>query len=493
MMDDLALAYDLGTGGCKAALWTSEPRMLAETVVAYPTLHPAPGRSEQRPADWWDAVIAATRALLTKVPGADARIAGIALSGQSLGVVQVDAGGRLIGAATPIWSDARGDSTAVFETIDEEDWYRRTGNGFGASLYPLFKAQTLRREDPVGWRRTRALLGSKDWINLRLTGRTATDHSMASGSGAYSLAHGDYDADLVNAGDLDAGLFPSPRESHDAVGELLPDPAGALGLPPGIPVFAGAVDNAAMALGSRATAEGRIYAALGSSSWITVSSAQPVVDVATRPYVFRHAIPGMHVSALSTFSSGTSLDWLHRLLAPGRAVEDFIDSALASTPGSNGAVFVPTLAGGTPTEGGPGARGAFAGLELGTAPADLIRACLEGVAFSLDRSLRLMRTLSGSEDDLLISGGGSRSAVWNAIYADILGTPLVRTDVEQQAATLGAAAIVFVGLGTWQDYSPTDRAHTVAERILPKHPDAYARARARFEAAVAGIAALPPL
>ena len=492
-MADLALAYDLGTGGCKASLWTPEPRMLAEAVVAYPTLHPAPGRSEQRPEDWWNAIITSTRALLAEVPDAATRIAGVALSGQSLGVVQVDGDGRLVSERTPIWSDARGETRAVFDSVDETEWYRRTGNGFGAALYPLFKAQTLRRENPEGWRRTRALLGSKDWINLRLTGRTSTDHSMASGSGAYALAVGGYDTALLAAAGLDGELFPAPQESHEMVGELLPEAATALRLRAGIPVFTGAVDNAAMALGSRATAEGRIYAALGSSSWITVSSAQPVMDVAARPYVFRHAIPGMHVSALSTFSSGTSLDWLHRLLAPDRTVEDFIGMAQTSTPGSRGAVFVPTLAGGTPAEGGAGVRGGFAGLELGTTPADLVRACLEGIAFSLDRSLRLMRALSGSEDELLVSGGGSRSSVWNSIYADVLATPLVRTDVEQQAATLGAAAIVFVGLGTWPDYTAADRAHVVADRILPEQPDAYDRARARFEATAAGLTLLPPL
>ncbi|ALX65766.1 xylulokinase [Microbacterium sp. XT11] len=490
-MGDLALAYDLGTGGCKASLWHAEARMLAEAVVEYPTLHPAPGRSEQRPEDWWDAIVRATRVLLDRVPEASGRIAGIALSGQSLGVVQVGDRHELVSATTPIWSDDRGDATPLADAADEEDWYRRTGNGFGAELYPVFKVRTLRREDPETWSRTRLLLGSKDWINLRLTGVVATDHSMASGSGAYSLADGGYDDAILAAAEVDRSMLPEPRESHDRIGALLPAAAAELGVPAGVPVFAGAVDNAAMALGSRDTSEGRIYAALGSSSWITVSSATPVIDLQARPYVFRHAIPGMHISALSTFSSGTSLTWLHRLLDPGRPIGEFIDSAAASPPGANGAVFVPTLAGGTPLEGGPAVRGALAGLELGTAQADLVRACLEGIAFSLERSLRLMRELSGSTEELLITGGGSRSAVWNAIYADVLGGPLVRTDVEQQASTLGAAAVVFVGLGVWPDYTAADRAHSHTERITPRDPAAYDLARARFEAAASGLRDLP--
>lgn len=492
-MADLALAYDLGTGGCKASLWDAEAHMLAETVVEYPTLHPSSGRAEQRPEDWWDAVVASTRELLMQVPGAATRVAGIALSGQSLGIVQIDAADRLIGDTTPIWSDTRGDTRGVFEKIDEDDWYLRTGNGFGAELYPVFKARTLRAENPDSWSRTRTLLGSKDWINLRLTGVRATDHSYASGSGAYALDRGEYDDEILDAAGVPRELLPAPRESHDGIGRLRALAAEELGLVAGTPVFAGAVDNAAMALGSRATAEGRIYAALGSSSWITVSSALPVRDTHSRPYVFRHAIPAMHVSALSTFSSGTSLAWLKELLSPDLPMAEFIDLAASSTPGANGAVFVPTLAGGTPLEGGPLARGALAGLALGSSRADVVRACLEGIAFSLDRSLRVMRRLSGSAEELLISGGGSRSSLWNAIYADVLATPLLRTGVERQAATLGAAAVVFVGLGIWDDYSAADRAHADPVRTLPSDPAAYASARARFETAASGLDALSNL
>lgn len=493
-MTALALAFDLGTGGCKASLRDEHGRMVAETVSEYPTEHPAPGRNEQRPEAWWDAVVTSTRALLAQRPDAASAVAGIALSGQSLGAVQLDDHLDLVTPTTPIWSDARGRTAHVFAQLPEPEWYRRTGNGFGAALYPVFKAATFAAEDPASWRRTRFLAGSKDWINLRLTGRLVTDHSMASGSGAYSLERGGYDPEILEAAGLPLDLLPSPVESADVVGPLTAAAADVLGLPAGIPVFAGAVDNAAMALGSRGTSEGRLYAALGSSSWMTVMSARPVLDEAARPYVFRHAIPGLHISALSTFSSGTTITWLRDTLAPGEPIGDFIERAAASTPGARGAVMVPTLAGGTPLEGGSGVRGGLVGLELGTSTADLVRACLEGIAFALDRSLRLMRELSGSDQELLISGGGSRSPLWNRLYADILGTPLVRTSVDQQAATLGAATIAFVGLGVWDDFARADDAHTVIERIIPgdRAADRYASARARFDAAAASLASLPP-
>lgn len=493
-MTDLALAYDLGTGGCKASLWDADAHPVAEAVVGYGTRHPGPGRSEQRPEDWWDAVVASTRALLAQKPDARDRISGIALSGHSLGAVQVDAHDDLVAEWTPIWSDTRGRADEAFRRFPEPEWYRRTGNGFGAALYPIFKAVAFREESPEAWARTRRLLGSKDWINLRLTGRVATDHSMASGSGAYRLDAGRYDEEILDAAGLPAALLSEPRESSDPLGPLTASAAAALGLRAGTPVFVGAVDNAAMALGSRGTAEGRIYAALGSSSWITVTSAEPVIDGRARPYVFRHAIPGLHVSALSTFSSGTSLDWLRALIAPDLDTAAFIALAEESGPGAGGATFVPTLAGGTPLEGGSAARGALTGLQLGTSRADIVRACLEGIAFSLDRSLRVMRDLSGSTDELLISGGGSRSDLWNRIYADVLRTPLARTAVDQQAAALGAAAIAFVGLGVWDAHARADDAHRDLARVAPSGAaasDAYADARERFTRAVAALSPDP--
>lgn len=483
------LAFDLGTGGCKASLWSADGRSIAETVRQYPTSHPAPGRAEQRPADWWAAVAASARDVTARVP--DAAVDGIALSGQSLGAVQLDAHGELVHASVPIWSDTRGagHTESVFASVPEPDWYLRTGNGFGAALYPLFKARSARAENPDGWARTRRLVGSKDWVNLRLTGELATDHSYASGSGAYSLADGGYDDQLLAAGGLPRDLLPEPVESHDLVGTLSASAAAELGLRAGVPVFAGAVDNACMALGSLGVAEGRLYAALGSSSWMTVTSARPVLDVDARPYVFRHAIPGLHVSALSTFSSGTSLAWLRDRIAPGAEIGDVVDLALTAPRGARGALFLPMLAGGTPLEGGPDARGALVGLELGHDTATLARAALEGIAFALRRSLDRIRGLGATPDgDVLVSGGGARHDGWNALYADVLGSPLMRTNVDQQAATLGAATIGFVGLGLWT-YRDAERPHHLTARYEPG-PDsaAYDPIRERFDRVVDALA-----
>ncbi|GAA5066286.1 xylulokinase [Thermocatellispora tengchongensis] len=492
-MPGAVLALDLGTGGCKASLWSAEGACLAETVTPYATHHSAVGRNEQRPADWWDAVTAATRELLAGgVP-----IEGIALSGQSLGAVMLDSAGRPVEELTPIWSDARAvaQAEALFTRVPEETWYLRTGNGFPPGLYPLFKAMWFREHAPESWRRARTLIGSKDYVNHRLTGVIATDHSYASGSGAYDLLKRAYDPELLAAAGLDPALLPPIREATDVIGGVTAEAAAALGVPSGTPVLAGAVDNSCMALGSRGTRPGRVFASLGSSSWITVTSDRPVLDPASRPYVFAHAVPGLFISALSTFSSGTSIEWLRDLIAPGIPVAELVSEACQAPPGARGALMLPMLSGGTPIEGGPSARGVLMGLDLAHERRDIARAGLEGVAFALRRSLDAMRALAECDAELLISGGGGRHPGWNQIYADVLGVPLTRTAVDQQAATLGAAAIAFVGLGLWPGFDRADAPHVPVERYEPDPAAApvYEAARARFDAAVRALAGSPHL
>ena len=158
------------------------------------------------------------------------------------------------------------------------------------------------------------VIGTKDYVNYRLTGRVATDYSYASGSGVYDLMEWDYSDKLLAAADLPRDVFPDIVPSTEIIGQLTPRAADALGLPVGTPVACGGVDNSCMALGARAMAEGRAYASLGSSMWIAVSSGRPLLNDTAKPYVFTHVVPGMFTSAVSIFSGGSSLRWVRDTL-----------------------------------------------------------------------------------------------------------------------------------------------------------------------------------
>ena len=224
-------------------------------------------------------------------------------------------------------------------------------------------------------------------------------------------------------------------------------------------------------------AEGRVYASLGSSAWIAVSSEQPLLDDRTKPYVFTHVIPGMFTSAVAIFSSGTSFRWIRDHLCRGlvlAAERDGADAyelmtalAAQSPVGSNKLLFNPSLAGGSSLEASPDIRGALLGLDLGHTQADVVRAAMEGIALNLRLVLDVLRGLCTVSDQLTAVGGSSQSRLWRQILADALKIQIVKTNIGQEAGSLGAAAVAAVGAGLWSGFDRIDQVHRVEDVAEP--------------------------
>lgn len=468
-MNDTLLAYDLGTGGNKASLHDADGRLLSAVFVPYDTEYPQAGWHEQRPEAWWDSVVRSTHQLLATGTVDPRSIRALAISGHSLGCVPLDAAGRLLRASTPIWSDKRATVQAArfFERVDPERWYRLTGNGFPAPHYTLFKILWYRDCEPEMFARIHQVIGTKDYVNHRLTGRVATDPSYASGCGVYDLQAWDYSDELLAAAGLPRSMLPEIVPSTAILGTLTTEAAEALRLPRRIPVACGGVDNSCMALGARNIAEGRTYASLGSSMWIAVSSRQPLLEATAKPYVFTHVIPGMFTSAVAIFSGGTSLRWVRdhlclNLVAQAQAedrdpYELMTALAAQSPPGARNLLFNPSLAGGSSLEPSANIRGALLGLDLGHTQADVIRAVLEGVALNLRIALDELRRLGHVGREMVVVGGASRSSLWRQILADALEVEIVKTTVGQEAGSLGAAAVAAVACGLWNDFGQIDQ------------------------------------
>lgn len=479
----MIISYDLGTGGNKASLFDADGRRLASVFEHYDTLYPAPGRHEQRPADWWAAVVRSTRRLLDETPGVrPEEIVGLAISGHSLGCVPLDAEGNVLRETTPIWSDSRAGNEAaeVFKRFDEDAWYRRTGNGFPAAHYTAFKILWYAENEPELFAETDKIIGTKDYVNYRLTGVLATDPSYASGSGVYNLVDWNYDDELLAATGLRRQLFPEIVPSTEILGPLTPDAAAELGLSPQTPVAAGGVDNSCMALGAGSFLPGRLYASLGSSSWIAVSDSKPLLDDRSKPYVFTHVVPGQFASALAIFSSGTSFRWVRDQLCRDLAFraekesrdiyELMIEEAMQSPAGSNGLLFNPSLGGGSSLDPSPAIRGAYLGLDLSHTRGDMIRSAMEGIALNLRIVLDAFRELTEVRSRMGVVGGGARSEFWRRIYADVLNIDVEKTNIGQDAAALGAAALAAVGTGIWSDFSRIDSVLHVEDCRTPSGP-----------------------
>ncbi len=302
--------------------------------------------------------------------------------------------------------------------------------------------------------------------------------SYASGCGVYELTGWDYSDELLSAADLPREMFPKPVPSTEILGELLPEVAQQLGLPKTVKVACGGVDNSCMALGARNIAEGRTYTSLGSSTWIAVSSNRPLLDINSKPYVFTHVMPDMFTSAIGIFSTGTSFKWVRDQLCANLLVEaeregkDPYDAmtALAQTSpaGANRLLFNPSLAGGSSLEPSLHIRGALLGMDLGHTQADVIRAVMEGIAMNMRVALDEMRSLSPVSSGMVAVGGGTKSDFWLQIMANACNIRIARTNIGQQAGSLGAAALAAVGAGLWKDFNRIDEIHQVQYTATPQ-------------------------
>ena len=490
----LIIAFDLGTGGTKASIYDEQGRCLCSHFEEYQTLYPHPGWHEQRPEDWWQAVVNCTKTLMGNSGVNAGEIRYLAISGHSMCVVPVDAQGRPLRNSVPIWSDTRAkqQADAFFAQIPYEDWYRTTGNGFSRECYAAFKTMWYRDNDPELYASTACILGTKDFINLRLTGEFATDNSYASGSGVYNLKKRAYEDAYVRATGLKPSLFPRILASHDVVGRILPDMADMLGLSRELCVMAGGVDNSCMAVGAGNIKDGRVYLSLGSSAWIAVSSKEPVIEGTVKPFVFDHVIPSLYTSATSIFSAGNSLRWAsnaiwdykHRSKSEQANVYDLMVADAATSPiGANGLLFNPSLAGAPAAYGQGNVEGAFLGLQLRHTPADMCRAVLEGIAMDLCLMHRKLEKLCTLDHEIVIVGGGSRNGYWRQLFADVFGRSFVRISTDQDAASLGAAAIAAVGAGLWTDYAVIDSVIERREYMQPNvmNSQAYMNLLSKYE------------
>ena len=470
---DYVIAFDLGTGGVKASLFNEEGKSLSGCFVSYPTYYPQNGYHEQRPADWWNAILESTDKLLKTHEDKRYKVIALSVSGHSLGAVPIDKSGKLLVEKVPIWSDFRAVKQAYefFSIVDKREWYMITGNGFPAHLYSIFKQMWYKDNMTDMYEDTYKFLGTKDYINYILTGRICTDYSYASGSGVYDLKKWVYKEEYITVSGICRDKFTEIVPSTEIIGTLKKEVSETMGLNTDVMVVCGGVDNACMALGAGCIKDGMAYTSLGSSAWLTVSGHEPIVDYQKKPYVFTHCIPDMYVSATSIFCAGSAFRWLHDTfccnLIGGNLYDEMAELAKTSPVGAKSLFFNPTMAGGTSLDKSINIKGGFIGLQLEHTQADIIRAVLEGVCLNLKIALNTLEQYVEIKEDMLIVGGGGKNQFWRSLFADIYNKNIIETNVGEDAGSLGAFAVAAVGAGLWKDFDTLTKLHEIKEIIKP--------------------------
>ena len=446
-----------------------------------PFASPQPGWAEQDPGDWWRACGIAVKKALQKSGVRGEEIACVGFSGQMHGAVLLDAAGEVVRPAL-IWCDQRTEkqSRELSEKFGTDRLIQLTSNP-PLTNFTLTKLLWVRENEPELWSRVRHIMLPKDYVRFRLTGERAIDQADASGTLLLDVAKRRWSAEVLSGTGIEIDFLPALYESPEICGELNAEGAAATGLNLGTPVVAGAGDQAAGAVGMGIVRAGVVSATIGTSGVVFAATDRPALDPRGRLHTFCHAIPGRwHVMGV-TQAAGLSLRWFRDTFgtasggsgsaASGITTRDpyefLSEEAAAAPPGAEGLLWAPYLMGERTPHLDPNARGALVGITPSHRRAHILRAILEGVAFSLKDSFSIFDEMKVPVTTIRLGGGGARSALWRQIQADVYAHEVELVEAEEGAA-YGAAILAAVGARHFASVDEAcDAVIRVASRVAP--------------------------
>jgi len=400
----------------------------------------------------------------------------IGFSGQMHGAVILDQNNEVIRPAL-IWCDQRTQAQAdeLIRKFGLDRLIQLTCNP-PLTNFTLTKLLWVREHEPKNWQRVHKIMLPKDYVRFRLTGETAIDMADASGTLLLDVANRSWSREVLQGTAIDEKSLPKLYESQEICGKLSNAGAAETGLSPGTPVVAGAGDQAAGAVGIGITKPGIASATIGTSGVVFAATDRPTLDPKGRLHTFCHAIPNRwHVMGV-TQAAGLSLKWFRDQFGAagtkcGSAYEQLSEEASTVAAGSGGVFWAPYLMGERTPHLDPDARAAFVGLSASHTRAHMVRAILEGVAFSLKDTFTIFEDIGVPVSQIRLGGGGARSALWRQIQADVY-SQTVEILAAEEGAAYGAAILAGVGAGGWKSVDQaSDAIVRVVARIAPKPED----------------------
>ncbi|MCW2640015.1 MAG: xylB [Dactylosporangium sp.] len=454
------LGIDLGTSSVKVVLTDPTGSVLTQADADYPVDRPHPGWAESDPEAWWAAVRDTVRRVLAQLPGAAP--AGIGLSGQMHGVVLCSAEGRPVRPAV-LWADARAeDELTVYRSLSPEVLARLANPISPGMAGPALG--WLHRHEPATVASARYALQPKDWIRARLTGRFAAEPSDASATLLYDVLTQGWDETVVAALGIRRDLLPALLPFSGAcAGHLRTEVATELGLPPKIPVAAGAGDTAAAALGSGLFEPGTVQLTIGTGIQIVTPVGPPTADAVHGPHqpvthLYRSATRDGWYAMAAGLTGGQTLDWVRRMLG----VEwSELYAAAGRDARPDDPVFLPHLVGERTPYMDTRLRGSWTGLNARHDRAALLYSALEGVAFATADALDALPGIPTTGRDLRLAGGGTTTPAWRDLLANVLDARLHAVDVPAASARgSGLLAAQAAGMLTAPELTEVARPHT---------------------------------
>jgi xylulokinase len=444
-----AIGVDIGAGAMKVSVVDDHGRDLAAVSRAYPTFSPQPGWSEQDPEDWWRALCECVPAVFAAAGIKASDVAAVGFSAGTHSPVLVDAAGNLVRRAI-LWSDQRSGQEARELQQRSGDEILRTALNWPTPTWTLCQFLWLRRHEPAAVARTARLMMPKDWLRWRLCGEWHTDITDAIGTLMWDHGGARWSARLCELIDWPIETLPPVTAPADVVGRVSDAAAAECGLAPGTPLVCGTSDTSVEAYAAGADVGGAGVVKLATAATVSLVAEAPFVHRTLINYPF--AIPGLWYTITATNSCASAHRWLRdnffmREGDDGAAVFAHMDQLAAGvSPGSDGLLFHPYLLGERAPYWDPLLRGDFLGMTMRHGRAHFVRALYEGIALSLCDVLGAFRAQGLDMRAARIIGGGSRSAAWRQIVADVLDVRVelpTRTDASSGVALLAGVAAGF--------------------------------------------------
>ncbi|MCZ8511364.1 gluconokinase [Paenibacillus filicis] len=455
------IAADIGTTSSKTLVIDRDGRVLASHSVEYPLHTPRPDMAEQDPDEIFQAVITAIRTVISKAHVLPSQVLCVSFSSAMHSLIAID---RDLYPLTRCitWADNR--SVGYVKTLKEEldglGIYRRTGTPIHP-MSPLLKLMWFRDNRPELFEQAYKFIGIKEYVFGKLFGRLVVDHSIASATGLFNLAELDWDAKALETCGVRREQLSEPVPTTFTLQGLADEYASALGLASDTPFVVGASDGVLANLGVGAYEPGVYAVTIGTSGAVRGVVNAPVTDPQGRLFCY-NLMDNFWVVGGAINNGGIMLRWVRDELATLEADEgrrrgldpyDYLtELAQQVSPGSDGLIFLPLLAGERAPYWNANARGVFFGLSLYHQKKHMIRAVMEGVMYRIHSVVSALEEMNGATKEVRASGGFARSSFWLQMMADVLGSPVsVPNTIESSG--LGAAQLGMLALGEIKDFS----------------------------------------
>jgi xylulokinase len=511
------LAVDLGTGGPKVALVSTDGDVVGHEYETNELILLPGGGAEQDPDDWWNAIATGAQRLLARNLVAVDDIIAISVTAQWMGTVAVDESGRHLMNAL-IWMDSRGAHQADevaggglevpgtgYNALRLKKWLQLTGGlPSRTGKDPVGHILWLKHERPDIYQAAHKFLDVPDYLNMRLTGRACASFDTIVGywcTDNRDLSKVEYRDELIKLCGFDRAKLPDLVPTCSVVGTIKPDIAKELGLGEHVQVVTGTGDTSSAGIGSGAVRDFEAHLYIGTSSWLSCHVPFKKTDITSNITSLPSGIPNRYWVATEQDVAGKALQWLidnvlfpHDALSDEDAPADVFDrlNALAATvpPGNDGMVFAPWLNGERTPVDNHLIRAAWFNVGLSSTRAHLVRGVFEGVALNtrwmMEAAEKFVKKQRPNGFEYInFIGGGAKSPLWCQMHADILNRPIrqVKDSVLANVRGAGFSAAVALGHLTWDDipakieilqtYEPNPAHREVYDRMFESFVDLY--------------------